>query len=105
MTMTTERAEIERMFDAAEAARDYPGAYFALLARAEAAKAAWESEHADEAREERRQKFLRWASEEMAKARDALSYYVDGDGDSERQEIHDRHVRKAEHYRKQAEAL
>lgn len=92
-----ERAQIEGMFNRAENQRNYPGAYFNALHRAESALAAWRAKYpADAAAEDARNRKYR-ADDLRRTAQGALLYDADGSiGPEEQQRRHDEMMAEAD---------
>jgi len=101
-----DRMEINAMFRRAEAKRDYPGDYFQLKNRAEAALAAWREAHPVEAAAEEAQALHAQAEALRNRARGALTYDADGWlGPDDQQRAHDEDMTKADELDAQASAL
>lgn len=103
---TVARSEVSRLYAAAERKRDYPGDYFPALAKAHAARKAWEEQYPWAAKAERKSELLSLASDEEDKAVDAMLVDLDGSLSREdQQELAATHRAKADEYRAQAAAL
>ena len=70
------RADISRMFEAAEAKRDYPGSYFPALMKAQAALKAWQQQYPEAAEEERAAREAKRAAEEARRQRNFENSFI-----------------------------
>lgn len=77
-TAQAERSKIERMYDAAEAKRDWPGSYFPAVYQARAALSAWRAKYPREAARENASNLRAQADALKLKALRALTYDADG---------------------------